>query len=31
VLARDRKRGDRVTMSFPPEAVLRLEDVEGAA
>jgi spermidine/putrescine transport system ATP-binding protein len=26
VLARDRKRGDAVTLSFPPEAVLRLED-----
>jgi spermidine/putrescine transport system ATP-binding protein len=26
VLARGRARGDRVTLSFPPEAVLRLED-----
>jgi spermidine/putrescine transport system ATP-binding protein len=31
VLARDRRRGDRVTLSFPPEAVLRLEDGEGPA
>jgi spermidine/putrescine transport system ATP-binding protein len=31
VLARDRKRGDRVTLSFPPEAVLRLEDGGAAA
>jgi spermidine/putrescine transport system ATP-binding protein len=30
VLARDRKRGDAVTVSFPPDAVLRLED-PGAA
>jgi spermidine/putrescine transport system ATP-binding protein len=28
VLARGRKRGDRVTLSFPPDAVLRLEDGE---
>jgi spermidine/putrescine transport system ATP-binding protein len=26
VLARERRRGDRVTLSFPPEAVLRLEE-----
>jgi hypothetical protein len=26
VLARGRRRGDAVTLSFPPEAVLRLED-----
>jgi len=31
VLARDRRRGDRVRLSFPPEAVLRLEDGGGAA
>jgi spermidine/putrescine transport system ATP-binding protein len=28
VLARGRQRGDRVTLSFPPDAVLRLEDGE---
>jgi spermidine/putrescine transport system ATP-binding protein len=28
--ARPRRRGDAVTVSFPPEAVLRLEDTEGA-
>jgi spermidine/putrescine transport system ATP-binding protein len=28
VLARARARGDRVTLSFPPDAVLRLEDAE---
>jgi ABC-type Fe3+/spermidine/putrescine transport system ATPase subunit len=28
VLARDRRRGDAVTLSFPPDAVLRLEDGE---
>ena len=31
VLARDRRRGDAVTLSFPPEAVLRLEDAEPPA
>jgi len=31
VLARDRKRGDVVTLSFPPSAVLRLEDGEPLA
>jgi len=31
VLARDRKRGDAVTLSFPPSAVLRLEDGEPLA
>jgi ABC-type Fe3+/spermidine/putrescine transport system ATPase subunit len=31
VLARERRRGDTVTLSFPPEAVLRLEDGEPAA
>jgi spermidine/putrescine transport system ATP-binding protein len=31
VLARDRRRGDAVTLSFPPEAVLRLEDGEAPA
>jgi ABC-type Fe3+/spermidine/putrescine transport system ATPase subunit len=31
VLARARQRGDAVTLSFPPEAVLRLEDGESAA
>jgi len=30
VLARARRRGDAVTLSFPPEAVLRLEDRESA-
>jgi spermidine/putrescine transport system ATP-binding protein len=30
VLARARRRGDAVTLSFPPEAVLRLEDAEQA-
>jgi spermidine/putrescine transport system ATP-binding protein len=30
VLARDRRRGDAVTLSFPPEAVLRLEAGEEA-
>jgi spermidine/putrescine transport system ATP-binding protein len=30
VLARARRRGDEVTLSFPPEAVLRLEDPEPA-
>ena len=29
VLARGRKRGDPVTLSFPPDAVLRLEDPGG--
>jgi ABC-type Fe3+/spermidine/putrescine transport system ATPase subunit len=28
VLARTRDRGDAVTLSFPPDAVLRLEDAE---
>ena len=31
VLARGRKRGDAVTLSFPPDAVLRLEDPGGPA
>ena len=31
VLARGRKRGDAVTLSFPPEAVLRLDDPEALA
>jgi spermidine/putrescine transport system ATP-binding protein len=31
VLARDRKRGDPVTLSFPPDAVLRLEDAGAAS
>ena len=31
VLARARRRGDPVTLSFPPEAVLRLADEEPAA
>jgi len=31
VLARGRKRGDAVTLSFPPDAVLRLEDTGAAA
>jgi spermidine/putrescine transport system ATP-binding protein len=31
VLARDRKRGDTVTVSFAPDAVLRLEDPEALA
>jgi ABC-type Fe3+/spermidine/putrescine transport system ATPase subunit len=31
VLARGRKRGDPVTLSFAPDAVLRLEDPEAAA
>jgi spermidine/putrescine transport system ATP-binding protein len=31
VLARDRRRGDAVTVSFSPDAVLRLEDTEGRA
>ena len=31
VLARERKRGDAVTLSFPPDAVLRLEDPEEPA
>jgi spermidine/putrescine transport system ATP-binding protein len=31
VLARGRRRGDAVTLSFPPEAVLRLEDGEALA
>jgi spermidine/putrescine transport system ATP-binding protein len=31
VLARGRRRGDSVTLSFPPDAVLRLEDPGGAA
>jgi spermidine/putrescine transport system ATP-binding protein len=31
VLARARRRGDRVTLSFPPDAVLRLEDGEPGA
>ena len=31
LLARGRKRGDAVTLSFPPEAVLRLDDPEAAA
>ena len=31
VLARGRQRGDPVTLSFAPEAVLRLEDPEAAA
>jgi spermidine/putrescine transport system ATP-binding protein len=31
VLARERRRGDAVTLSFPPEAVLRLEDGEPVA
>jgi spermidine/putrescine transport system ATP-binding protein len=31
VLARGRKRGDAVTLSFPPDAVLRLEDPGGEA
>jgi spermidine/putrescine transport system ATP-binding protein len=31
VLARDRRRGDAVTLSFPAEAVLRLEDGEASA
>jgi hypothetical protein len=26
VLARERKRGDVVTLSFPPDAVMRLDD-----
>ena len=30
VLARGRRRGDAVTLSFPPDAVLRLEDPGGA-
>jgi spermidine/putrescine transport system ATP-binding protein len=30
VLARGRQRGDRVALSFPPDAVLRLEDGEAA-
>jgi len=30
VLARGRKRGDTVTLSFPPDAVLRLDDPERA-
>jgi spermidine/putrescine transport system ATP-binding protein len=30
VLARARRRGDAVTLSFPPDAVLRLEDRQGA-
>jgi ABC-type Fe3+/spermidine/putrescine transport system ATPase subunit len=29
VLARGRKRGDAVTLSFPPDAVLRLDDPGG--
>jgi hypothetical protein len=29
-LARARRRGDRVTLSFPPDAVLSLEDGEAA-
>jgi len=28
LLARGRRRGDTVTLSFPPEAVLRLDDEE---
>jgi spermidine/putrescine ABC transporter ATP-binding subunit len=31
VLARDRRRGDAVTVSFSPDAVLRLEDEEALA
>ena len=31
VLARGRKRGDAVTVSFPPDAVLRLDDTGGPA
>ncbi len=31
VLARGRRRGDAVTLSFPPDAVLRLEDQGGRA
>jgi spermidine/putrescine transport system ATP-binding protein len=31
VLARGRRRGDRVTLCFPPDAVLRLEDGDGPA
>jgi hypothetical protein len=31
VLARDRRRGDVVKVSFAPDAVLRLEDKEGFA
>jgi len=31
VLARGRKRGDAVTVSFPPDAVLRLEDAGGGS
>jgi len=31
VLARGRKRGDAVTVSFPPDAVLRLDDPGGPA
>jgi ABC-type Fe3+/spermidine/putrescine transport system ATPase subunit len=31
VLARGRKRGDAVTLSFPPDAVLRLDDPGGDA
>jgi spermidine/putrescine transport system ATP-binding protein len=31
VLARGRRRGDAVTLSFPPDAVLRLEDPGGPA
>jgi spermidine/putrescine ABC transporter ATP-binding subunit len=31
VLARDRKRGDAVTLSFPADAVLRLEDTGAAS
>jgi spermidine/putrescine transport system ATP-binding protein len=29
VLARERRRGDAVTLAFPPEAVLRLDDAPG--